>query len=101
MVDEIAAVSAVLLLMLVTMATRVAGVWIMAYVEITPRVEAFLKYMAASVLISIVAPTTLSASPRIWLAVGAAVVLAIVTGSALVAMTIAIVSAAVARSLGF
>ena len=37
MVDTVAAVAAVLLLTLVTMATRVGGVWIMSYVDITPR----------------------------------------------------------------
>ena len=51
MVDTVAAISAVVLLALVTMATRVGGVWIMSYVTITPRVEAFLKYMSVSVLI--------------------------------------------------
>ncbi len=53
MVDVAAAISAVVLLALVTMATRVSGVWIMSYVTITPRVEAFLKYMSVSVLISL------------------------------------------------
>ena len=67
MVDTVAATSAVVLLALVTMATRVGGVWIMSYVTITPRVEAFLKYMSVSVLISIVAATTWAAGPRIGL----------------------------------
>jgi uncharacterized membrane protein len=98
--DEFAAISAVLLLMLVTIATRVGGVWIMSYVEITPRVEAFLKYMATSVLISIVVPTTLAASPRIWIAVGAAVIAMIATGSALSAMLIGTALAAFARGFG-
>jgi uncharacterized membrane protein len=100
MVDEIAAIGAVLLLMLVTIATRVGGVWIMSYVKITPRIEAFLKYMATSVLISIVVPTTLAASPRIWIAVGAAAVAMIATGSALTAMLIGTALAAFARGFG-
>ena len=101
MVDEVAAIGAVLLLMFVTIATRIGGVWIMSYVEITPRIEAFLKYMSASVLISIVVPTTLAASPRIWLAVGAAIVAMIATGSALSAMLIGTALAAVARNIAY
>lgn len=100
MVDEVAAISAILLLMLVTIATRVGGVWIMSYVEITPRIEAFLKYMATSVLISIVVPTTLAASPRIWIAVGAAAIAVIATGSALSAMLVGTALAALARGFG-
>jgi len=82
----VAAIEAVVLLALVTFATRIGGVGIMAYVAITPRIEAFLKYMATSVLISIVLPTALRASPRIWLAVGAAAITMAVTRSALGAM---------------
>jgi branched chain amino acid efflux pump len=100
MVDEAAAISAVLLLMLVTIATRVGGVWIMSYFEITPRIEAFLKYMATSVLISIVVPTTLAASPRIWIAVGAAAMAMFATGSALSAILIGTALAACARGFG-
>ena len=69
MVEQSVAVGAVLLMTLVTVATRFSGVWIMSFVDITPRIEAFLKYLAVSVLISIVVPATLNASPRIWLAV--------------------------------
>ena len=46
MVDTVAAIGAVLLLTFVTMATRLGGVWMMSHVEITPRIEAFLKYLA-------------------------------------------------------
>ena len=100
MVDTVAAVAAVLLLTLVTMATRVGGVWIMSYVKITPRIEAFLKYMAVSVLISIVVPATLAAAPRIWIAVALAAVVAVVTRSALSAMLVGAAVAAVVRNLG-
>jgi uncharacterized membrane protein len=100
MVEEWAAIGAVLLLSLVTFATRIGGVWIMTYVPITPRIEAFLKYMAASVLISIVVPATLSGSPRIWVAVAAAVVTVAASGSALGAMLIGTALAAIGRNLG-
>jgi uncharacterized membrane protein len=100
MVDTVAAVSAVVLLAIVTMATRNGGVWIMSYVAITPRVEAFLKYMSVSVLISIVAATTWSAGPRIWLAVAMAALVMVATRSAVGAMLAGTALAAFARSLG-
>lgn len=98
MVDEVSAIGAILLLTLVTIVTRIAGVWIMSYIEISPRIDAFLQYMAASVLISIVVPATLAATPRMWLAVGAAAIVMIATRSALGAMVIGTVVAAFARS---
>ena len=100
MVSDLTAVFAVLLLMLVTMATRFSGVWIMSYVTITPRIEAFLKYMASGVLIAIVVPNTLSASPRIWIAVAAAAIAMIATRSALTAMLIGTALAAAGRAFG-
>jgi len=100
MVSEATAIGAVLLLMLVTIATRVGGVWIMSYVAITPRIEAFLKYMATSVLIAIVAPATLNASARIWVAVAAAVIVMVATRSALGAMLVGTALAALGRAFG-
>ena len=104
MVDAFAAFGAVTLLAVVTMATRVGGVWIMSIVAITPRVEAFLKYMSVSVLISIVAAgtwtSTWTAGPRIWLAVGTAALVMVLTRSALTAMLAGTALAALARGFG-
>jgi uncharacterized membrane protein len=97
MIEQSTAIGAVLLLTAVTVATRFSGVWIMSFVEITPRIEAFLKYLAVSVLISIVVPATLNASPRIWLAVAAAAVTMVVTSSAVGAMLAGAAVAAAAR----
>jgi uncharacterized membrane protein len=100
MVDDVSAVTAIALMTLVTFTTRAAGVWIMSYVAITPRVQAFLKYMAASVLISIVVPAALASMPRIWLAVGAAAVAMIVTRSAPTAMLVGATLAAIGKGFG-
>jgi uncharacterized membrane protein len=99
-VDTIAAAGAVLLLAAVTAATRVGGVWMMSYVRITPRIEAFLKYMSVSVLISIVAPATWFAGPHIWIGVAAAALVAVATRSALGAMFAGTALAALARGFG-
>jgi uncharacterized membrane protein len=101
MVDAVAATTAVVLLALVTMATRVGGVWIMSYVTITPRIEAFLKYMSVSVLISIVAATSWAAGSRIWLGVGTAGLVMIASRSAVGAMLVGTALAALARNFGF
>ena len=101
MVDPLAAYAAIVLLGAITLATRVSGPLIMAYVTITPRIEAFLKYMAISVLISIVLPATLKGEPRIWLAVAASAPVALATRSAIGAMFAGIAVAAAAHALGF
>ncbi len=100
MVDALAAIGAVIILSVVTMATRLSGVWIMSTVAITPRVEAFLKYMSVSVLISIVAASTWTAGPRVWLAVGTAALVMALTRSTLGAMLAGTALAAFARGLG-
>jgi len=100
MVSDATAVAAVILLALLTLATRLAGVGIMSYVTITPRIEAFLKYMASGVLIAIVVPNTLAASPRIWIAVAAAGIVMVATRSALTAMLIGTTLAAAGRWFG-
>jgi uncharacterized membrane protein len=56
--------------------------------------------MSVSVLISIVVPTTWTAQPRIWLAVGTAALVMIATRSALGAMLAGTALAAFARGVG-
>jgi uncharacterized membrane protein len=99
-VDSVAPFGAVLLLAAVTLATRVAGVWMMSWVRITPRIETFLKYMSVSVLISIVVPATWAAGPHIWFGVGTAALVMLATQSALSAMLAGTALAAVARGFG-
>ena len=100
MVETFAAIAAVILLSVVTMATRFGGVWVMSTVAITPRIEAFLKYMSVSVLISIVAAGTWTAGPRIWIAVGTAALVMAFTRSTLTAMLAGTAIAALARGFG-
>jgi uncharacterized membrane protein len=101
MVDAVAAISAVVLFAAVTAATRLSGVFLMSYVRITPRVEAFLKSMSISVLISIVAASAWSAGPRLWLVVGTAALVMVATRSAVGAMLAATALAALVRNVGF
>jgi uncharacterized membrane protein len=101
MVDGVSALIAILVLAAVTLATRVGGLVIMSHVTITPRIEVFLKYMATSVLISIVLPAALKGEPRIWLAVAASALIALVTRSVTGAMITGVAVAALGHALGF
>jgi uncharacterized membrane protein len=46
----------ILIMTLVTLATRFGGVFIMSFVRISPRIESFINTMASSVLIAIIVP---------------------------------------------
>ena len=98
--DDIAGIVAVLLMAAATAVTRVGGVWIMSYVKITPRIEAFLKYMSVSVLISIVVPAVWTAEPHVWLAVAVAALVMIATRNAVGAMLTGTALAAFAKGFG-
>jgi uncharacterized membrane protein len=99
MVSEAAALGAVLVMVVVTFATRIAGVWVMSHFAITPRIEAFLKSMGTSVPIAIVVPSTVAGTPRLWLAVAAAAIVMAATRNSLIAMTVGTVAAGLARSV--
>jgi len=98
--DGITGIVAVLLMAAATAMTRVGGVWIMSYVRITPRIEAFLKYMSVSVLISIVVPAARAAGPHVWLAVAVAAVVMVATRNAVGAMLTGTALAAFAKGFG-
>jgi uncharacterized membrane protein len=99
-VSEASAIGGVLVMVLVTFATRIAGVWVMSHFRITPRLESFLKAMGSSVLIAIVVPATVAGPPRFWLAVAAAVLVMATTRSALAAMLVGTLAAGLARTVG-
>lgn len=60
----------VLVMALVTLATRWGGVFVMAFVPISDRVRQFITAMSGSVLVAIVAPIALQGTPapawRCW-----------------------------------
>jgi len=80
---------------MVTLATRLAGPWLMRHVPATPRVAAFLEAMSTSVIAGLVVTTLLHSGLREGGAVIAAVVLMWVTRSAVAAMAAGILMAAV------
>jgi uncharacterized membrane protein len=64
---------------LITYATRAGGLWLMGYVPLSPRVESFLRHMASSVIVAIIATTAWRGdlAMRLAIMVSVAVMLAI------------------------
>ena len=54
MTPEMVALAVVTGMGIITYATRAGGVWAMGLVEITPRLERFLRHLAGAVVVSIV-----------------------------------------------
>jgi Predicted membrane protein len=83
----------------VTLVTRWAGVFIMAFIPLSPRVTRFIQAMSGSVLIAIIAPMAFSgdAGARVALLITAALML--LTKKPLLAIACGVVSAAVIRHL--
>lgn len=52
--DDASAAAAILLLTAVTLGTRLAGPFLMQFVQLTPRIERFLESMAIAVIAAIV-----------------------------------------------
>lgn len=97
-VGEATALLAILGMAGVTYLSRIGGLWTMAFVPITPRVEAALKALSGSVLVALVVPATLQGGRDFAVAVGLAVVLMALTGRSLLAMTGGVAAAALLRA---
>ena len=87
----------VLLMALVTLATRWGGVFVMSFVPISPPVERFIKAMSASVLVALLAPLFLTGGPATQAAMLATGVLMVVVKKPIVAITAGILVAAIWR----
>ena len=99
MVDDTTAILAILGMAGVTYLSRVGGLWAMAFVPITPRVEAALKALSGSVLVALVVPATLQGGRDFAVAVGFAAVLMALTRRSILAMTCGVATAALLRAM--
>lgn len=95
---EFAPLTAVAVMALVTLGTRLGGLWLMRFVPLTPRVEAFLRHLSASVLVALVLPVALAGGAAAWLAVGVAGGLAARRTPVLPAMLAGVAAAALWRA---
>lgn len=80
---------------------RAAGFFLMRYVAITPRVEAWLRAMPIALIGAIVGPAAAKGGPPEWLGLAAAIGLMRMTGNDFVAVGGAVALVAAARALGF
>jgi uncharacterized membrane protein len=92
-------VFAILGMALVTYATRAGGLWFMAHVRPSPRIEKWLRHIPGAVLVSIVAPIVAAGDPSELLAVLATVIVGLRTGDVLLTMFIGVAVVWAVRNL--
>ena len=89
----------VAMMAIVTLATRLGGVWFMSFMPLSTRVEAFLRYLAGSVFVALVVPAVARGGPAAMTAVGVAVGAMLVTRKVMASMAIGVAAAALYRAL--
>ncbi|MFK8250705.1 AzlD family protein [Ancylobacter terrae] len=94
------AVLAIVAMALVTYLTRAGGIWVMGFMPMSSRVEAFLRYLAGSVLVALVVPAAVRGGTAAMLAVGTAAVAMAVTRKTLLSIALGVAAAALLRAGG-
>ena len=87
----------ILLMLLVTLATRLAGLWMMSMLPLHPRLQSFIQAMSASVLVAVVAPLALQGDWPARIGLSTTAVLMLTTGRTLWAIAAGIILTAVLR----
>ncbi|PZQ82894.1 MAG: branched-chain amino acid transporter [Ancylobacter novellus] len=88
---------AIFAMALVTYATRAGGLWLVGFMPMSPRLEAFLRSLSGSVLVALVVPATVRGEGAALVAVGATLVAVVVLRRALLAIAIGVLAAALYR----
>lgn len=83
-----------------TLLMRAGGFWVMAHVPLTARVRRMLEALPGSMVTAIVLPIVVTNGPAAVLAIAAAAAITILRRSALLAIVIGVLVAALARSAG-
>lgn len=73
---------------IVTYATRAGGIWAIQRVDVSDRTEAALAVLPGAILVSLVAPEVVFGGAPEWVAAVAVLVVAIRTGSIVLAMAV-------------
>ena len=84
-------------MMLVTLATRLGGAFLMEHIPLNRRVESFISAMASSVLIAIVVPMAFAGDLGAKAALLTTAIIMLVTGRSLPAIGAGFLAAAVVR----
>lgn len=88
-------------MMLVTVASRLGGFWLMGYVNITPRVRRMLDALPGSIIVAASLPMVTTGDPVVIFAIIAAIVVTIVRRNEFLAVITGMAVAALARAAGF
>jgi uncharacterized membrane protein len=91
--------TAIAVLGLVSYLCRAGGYFVMGYVRVTPRVEAWLNAIPMAIMGAILGPIAVNGGPPEWAGLVAAVVLKQTTGSDFVSILGAVAAVAVLRQL--
>lgn len=87
----------ILIMTLVTLATRFGGVFAMSFVRISPRIESFINTMASSVLIAIIVPMAVAGDAGALAALVATAIVMLALKKPLPAIAAGILAAALVR----
>lgn len=82
-----------------TYLTRITGLFLIARVKPTPRVEAFLRHVPASILVAIIVPNLVKGSPPELLAAGLTAIVAAWTRSLLAALLAGVLAVVLFRGI--
>ncbi len=89
----------IVLMALVTYATRAGGLWLASRLALSERAEAWLDYIPGAILVSIVAPVVLAGGITEALAALAVILVASRTGSLPIAMVTGVLAILLLRTL--
>lgn len=91
---------AIVLMAVVTYATRAGGLWLASRLDLSERAEAFLEQIPGAILISLVAPVVVAGGPAAWVSAAFVALVAWRTGSLLGAMVVGVGAILALRSFG-
>jgi uncharacterized membrane protein len=92
---------AFVVMMVVTVASRLGGFWLMGYVNVTPRVRRMLDALPGSIIVAASLPMVATGGPVAILAIVAAIVVTIIRRNEFLAVITGMAVAALARAAGF
>jgi uncharacterized membrane protein len=92
---------AFVVMMVVTVASRLGGFWLMCYVNVTPQVRRMLDALPGSIIVAASLPMVATGDPVVILAIVAAIVVTVIRRNEFLAVITGMTVAAVARAAGF
>jgi uncharacterized membrane protein len=88
---------AILLMGVISYGCRISGFFLMRYVTVTPRVEAWLNAMPIALIGAIVGPVAVKGGPAEWLGLATAIIGMRVTGNDFISVVAAVAVVALTR----